>query len=105
MCVVLFQHLPSTHVGLLLRPLLLCLVLALTESEHVGTALEGDAMERLSQSVGSLVVGGSMLQLDSVALMWSRVKKCCTSMCLLRSLNLLISAMSPADRPSMYARL
>ena len=49
-----------------MRPLLLCLVLALTESEHVGTALEGDAVERLGQSVGCLVLRGNMLHLDGI---------------------------------------
>ena len=42
------------------------LVLALTESEHIGTALEGDAEERLSESIGRLCRGGSVVYFDSV---------------------------------------
>ena len=49
-----------------MRPLYLHLVLALTESEHVGTALESDAMGWLGQGVGRLILGGCVLHFDGV---------------------------------------
>ena len=41
-------------------------VLAFTESDHVGTALESDAEERLGESIGRLCRGGCVLYFDSV---------------------------------------
>ena len=49
-----------------MRPLYLRLLLTLTESEHVGTALEGDVMEWLGQGVGRLILGGCVLHFDGV---------------------------------------
>ena len=63
----MLQHLPSVR-ELRARLLLLGVAVVLAQAEHVGTALERDAEQRLGQRVSDLLLGWNVLQLDGAGL-------------------------------------